>query len=101
MHGLEKFNRDYASEQAETIRNVIERADILALQEVGTQLALESGAEYNVFDENIMQVMSTGRDIKAINYFAFVYNTKKFSVVPNSCKLILTKKITRCSFRVI
>ena len=97
MQGLEKFSRAYADEQAETVRNVIEMAEIVALQEVGTQLQAPLSNEHSFFRDKILDVLP-GRKLKAIGSFAFVYDSNKFSVV--TCGIGSSETVVNCSFRV-
>ena len=87
----------FRDEQAETLRNIIERAEILALQEVGTTLTDKNSKEYTFFRDNILKFLP-GRKLHAIDNFAFVYDSNKFSIV--SCKTVLFKAAVNCSFQV-
>ena len=97
MHGMEKFSSGRAYRNEQTVRNVIEMADILVLQEVGTQLTVPLSDQYVFFRDNVINVLP-GRTLKAIDSFAFVYDSNKFSIV--SCITVSSDKVVRCSFKV-
>ena len=94
MKGVVKLERAYGGEQAETLRNIIERADILALQETEENLG-----DNAYFKKYVLKPLSD-RQVVSIDFFAFVYNTKKFSLDPRLCETIRTKRSAKCVFRV-
>ena len=87
-----KLTRAYSAQQKETMGNIIERADILALQETGSNL------HQNRAFKDIIEKMPN-RKVEAIDQFAFVYNSEQFSIV-DSCETIRPIRSVKCSFQV-